>query len=135
MRMSKEVLDLARKGDWGVGILHMHTTSPHDCTITIKCFETPQVAEGTSNRSFPVLLVHGSADTIAYSSGSTQLHAALATTGGETKLVVYDGLYHEVLNETPNERAKAQTDIYTFIETSLVGASYVPPDVPASNPV
>jgi alpha-beta hydrolase superfamily lysophospholipase len=50
----------------------------------------------------PVLMVHGGADAIADVEGARDLFAQL---GSEDKeLIVYDGLYHEVMNEPEQER-------------------------------
>ena len=44
----------------------------------------------------PLLLMHGADDQISYPSGSQEFAAAL---GGKAKLVLWDGLYHEIHNE------------------------------------
>ena len=44
----------------------------------------------------PLLLMHGTADAIAFPSGSKEFAAAL---GGKAKLVLWDNLYHETHNE------------------------------------
>jgi acylglycerol lipase len=65
----------------------------------------------------PVLMVHGSADAIADVDGARELFAQL---GSEDKeLIVYDGLYHEVMNEPEQERVLA--DIVAWLDRHVPG--------------
>lgn len=59
------------------------------------------VLQHASEFPLPLLLMHGTADQIAFPSGSKEFAAAL---GGKAKLVLWNDLYHE----THNEPAKAQ---------------------------
>jgi acylglycerol lipase len=65
----------------------------------------------------PVLMVHGSADAIADVEGVRDLFAEL---GSEDKeLIVYDGLYHEVMNEPEQERVL--DDIVGWLDRHVAG--------------
>ena len=50
----------------------------------------------------PVLMVHGGADVIGDVDGARDLFASIASEDKE--LIVYDGLYHEVMNEPEKDR-------------------------------
>lgn len=54
----------------------------------------------------PLLIVHGAADRLTNPEGSKQLYARAASTDKTLKL--YDGLYHEVLNEPEQEQILAE---------------------------
>ena len=56
-------------------------------------------------REFPVplLIMHGNADRIAYSSGSQDFAKLVSAAGKDVTLKVWDGLYHEVHNEPEKE--------------------------------
>jgi alpha-beta hydrolase superfamily lysophospholipase len=47
----------------------------------------------------PLLMVHGTGDTIAYSSGSEDFAKLVAAAGGDVTLKLWNDLYHEVHNE------------------------------------
>ncbi|HVE91722.1 MAG TPA: lysophospholipase [Actinomycetota bacterium] len=66
--------------------------------------------------SIPVLLVHGSQDVIADPSGSAQVHAQLVVT--DKTLTIYDGLYHEVLNEP--EKDRVISDVIAWLDSHCV---------------
>lgn len=60
----------------------------------------------------PMLVLHGSADAITLASGSQRLHANIAS--DDKTLVVYPGLYHEILNDP--ERQSVYEDIGNWLE-------------------
>ncbi|MCE7981631.1 MAG: lysophospholipase [Caldilinea sp. CFX5] len=55
---------------------------------------------------WPLLIVHGAADRLTNPEGSKQLYARAGSTDKTLKL--YDGLYHEVLNEPEQEQIMAE---------------------------
>jgi alpha-beta hydrolase superfamily lysophospholipase len=67
---------------------------------------------GAPSIGVPVLMVHGGADAICDVQGARDFHEALGSTDKE--LIVYDGLYHEVLNEP--ERDRVIGDIVAWLD-------------------
>jgi acylglycerol lipase len=61
-----------------------------------------EVNQAGDRLALPVLMVHGSDDAIADIEGATDLFASIASEDKE--LIVYDGLYHEVMNEPEQDR-------------------------------
>jgi alpha-beta hydrolase superfamily lysophospholipase len=57
---------------------------------------------GAATITVPVLMMHGSADAICDVQGAREFHDALGSSDKE--LIVYDGLYHEVMNEPERDR-------------------------------
>lgn len=51
----------------------------------------------------PLLLMHGTADRIAYPSGSEYFAKSVREAGGDVTLKLWDGLYHELHNEPEKE--------------------------------
>ena len=60
---------------------------------------------GAATITIPVLMAHGSADAICDVQGAREFHDALGS--GDKELIVYDGLYHEVMNEPERDRVIA----------------------------
>jgi len=74
-----------------------------------------QIAVRAGEIALPVLMVHGGEDRLCPTPGARSFYASL---GSEDKtLKVYDGLYHEVLNEP--ERDQVLDDIAAWIEAHL----------------
>lgn len=72
-----------------------------------------QQIQGTMEKIIaPLLVMHGGADQIAMVSGSHQLYAR--ATNQDKTLKIYDGLYHEILNEIEREEVKA--DIIAWMD-------------------
>jgi len=67
--------------------------------------------------TLPLLMVHGSADLIADVEGARDLFAQIASMDKE--LIVYDGLYHEVMNEP--ERDRVLDDIVAWLDRHVPG--------------
>ncbi|MCB1142441.1 MAG: lysophospholipase [Leptospiraceae bacterium] len=61
----------------------------------------------------PILMIHGEADGIADVVGTTRFFEHVESK--IKKLVVYPGLYHELMNELPQDREKVLKDISDFI--------------------
>ena len=76
-----------------------------------------RVTEEANKIRLPVLIVHGSEDRLAAPSGSQMLFDKAASE--DKTLKIYDGLYHEVLNEP--EREMVLKDIEDWLETHLNG--------------
>jgi alpha-beta hydrolase superfamily lysophospholipase len=58
--------------------------------------------QGAGSITVPVLMVHGGADAICDVQGAREFHDALGS--ADKELLVYEGLYHEVLNEPERDR-------------------------------
>jgi alpha-beta hydrolase superfamily lysophospholipase len=54
--------------------------------------------------TLPLLIVHGSADAIVDPQGSRQVMEKAGS--GDKQLFIFDGLYHETMNELPPDRDK-----------------------------
>ncbi len=63
----------------------------------------------------PVFLIHGSDDGIIDVEGSKELFQHLVYKNKQFK--IYQGLYHELMNETPEEREKVLTDLKNFVDS------------------
>jgi acylglycerol lipase len=72
------------------------------------------ILAGAPRLSLPLLVIHGSEDTVAYASGSREL-AALAPDA--CTLHVYDGLFHEIHHEP--ERDRVLGDVLAWVEQEL----------------
>jgi acylglycerol lipase len=65
----------------------------------------------------PLLIQHGGDDKLAGVSGSRRV---IAKAGSADKtLIVYDGLYHEIFNELPDDRARVFEDLGQWLETHV----------------
>jgi len=62
----------------------------------------------------PTLIIHGRGDKIVYWKGSEDLHKQIASE--DKALLLYEKLYHEMLNELPEDREKVIRDIATWIK-------------------
>lgn len=61
----------------------------------------------------PMLILHGSEDGLTSPEGSRMLHEKIGSQ--EKKLIIYDGLYHEVYNEP--EQEAVMTDVLNWMTT------------------
>ena len=73
------------------------------------------VANAASIR-LPLLIMHGSEDKLTAVDGSKLLHDKVSSE--DKKIVIYDGLYHEILNEP--ERRSVMCDILLWLEPRLI---------------
>jgi len=64
----------------------------------------------------PVLLIHGTADRLTYADGSRAFAAAV---GGDSTLILYDGLVHELHNEP--ERVQVLADVVAWLDDHAGG--------------
>ena len=76
-----------------------------------------EVNQSAGGIAVPTLLVHGSEDRIADVEGARELHASVGASDKE--IIVYDGLYHEVLNEP--EREQVLDDIVAWLDRHAAG--------------
>jgi acylglycerol lipase len=65
--------------------------------------------------TLPLLIVQGGADKLVDPAGARLLYNAVTST--DKRLIVYDGLYHEVFNEPEHDRVLA--DVETWLEGHL----------------
>ena len=70
--------------------------------------------EQVPSLTLPLLLVHGSDDQLAPVAGSRMVHERAGS--GDNTLKVYDGLFHEVLNELPEDRERVLSDIVAWLD-------------------
>ncbi len=73
------------------------------------------VANAVSIR-LPLLIMHGSVDSLTAVEGSKLLYEKVSS--GDKKIVIYDGLYHEILNEP--EKQDVITDILQWLEPRII---------------
>ena len=78
-----------------------------------------EVNQAGERLALPVLMVHGSDDAIADPEGARDLFDSLASK--DKQLIVYDGLYHEVMNEP--ERDRVLDDIVAWLDRHTPPAS------------
>lgn len=67
--------------------------------------------------TLPILIVQGGADKLVEPDGARLLYNAVSS--ADKKLIVYDGLYHEVFNEPEHDRVLA--DVEAWLEGHLPG--------------
>ena len=60
------------------------------------------IQAGMATITLPVLILHGSADQLADINGSRMLYEAI--TSSDKTLKIYEGFYHEIMNEVEKER-------------------------------
>jgi alpha-beta hydrolase superfamily lysophospholipase len=71
-----------------------------------------RVQEGMAGIAYPLLILHGTDDRLVPYRGSVQLHETASSS--DKTLRLYEGLYHEVLNEP--ERDKVVADILGWLD-------------------
>lgn len=77
-------------------------------------FKAPKaILEHASSLQIPVYLLHGTADQLAIVSGSQKLYDKLTTSDKTLKL--YEGLYHEPINERTEDRKKVLDDLKEWV--------------------
>lgn len=65
----------------------------------------------------PTLVLHGSDDKLAGVAGSRMIHERISSS--DKTLKVYDGLYHEIFNELPADRARVFKDLTDWLQPRL----------------
>jgi len=71
------------------------------------------VKQRASEITLPILLMHGSADSMTAPEGTRLLHDSCASL--DKKMTLYDGLYHEIFNEP--EQEQVFTDMIAWLNT------------------
>lgn len=71
------------------------------------------VAANAETIRLPMLMLHGSEDSLTDVEGSRMLHGAISSQN--KKIIVYDGLYHEIFNEP--ERIAVMTDMKDWLDS------------------
>ena len=74
-----------------------------------------QVVAEASRISLPLLILQGGADRLVHPSGAQMLHDRVAST--DRKIILYEGLYHEVFNEPEHDRVLQEVE--TWLEAHL----------------
>jgi acylglycerol lipase len=74
---------------------------------------TEAFPEQVPSLTLPLLLVHGSEDRLAPVEGSRMVHERASSE--DNTLKIYDGLFHEVLNELAEDRARVLADIFAWL--------------------
>ena len=75
-----------------------------------------RVVENAESIRLPILIMHASEDRLTSVEGSKLLHEKVSSE--DKKLVIYEGLYHEILNEP--ERQTVTPDILQLLESRIV---------------
>jgi acylglycerol lipase len=74
---------------------------------------TEAFPEQVASLTLPLLLVHGSEDRLVSVQGSRMVHERASSE--DKTLKIYDGLFHEVLNELPEDRERVLADIGVWL--------------------
>ncbi len=74
-----------------------------------------RVVENATSIRLPMLIMHGSVDSLTAVEGSKLLHDSISAE--DKKIVIYKGLYHEILNEP--ERKNVMEDILEWLESRI----------------
>jgi acylglycerol lipase len=69
--------------------------------------------------TLPLLLVHGSEDRLVLVQGSRMVYERASSE--DKTLEIYDGFFHEVLNELPEDRARVLADIVAWLQAHTDG--------------
>jgi alpha-beta hydrolase superfamily lysophospholipase len=74
---------------------------------------TEAFPEQVESLTLPLLLVHGSEDRLVSVQGSRMVYERASSE--DKTLEIYDGLFHEVLNELPEDRQRVLADIVAWL--------------------
>jgi acylglycerol lipase len=80
---------------------------------------TEAFPEQVPSLTLPILLVHGSEDRLAPVQGSRMVYERVNSE--DKTLEIYEGFFHEVLNEPPEDRARVLADIVTWLQAHTHG--------------
>jgi len=70
--------------------------------------------ERVGTLTLPLLVIHGADDRLTPPEGSRMVHAGASSQ--DKTLHVYDGLYHEMLNEVPADRERVLDDLTAWLD-------------------
>ena len=85
------------------------------CLVTELFAAMDRVVANAASIRLPLLIMHGSEDTLTAVGGSKLIHEKVSSI--DKQLVIYEGLYHEILNEP--ERKKVMADILQWLEPRI----------------
>lgn len=77
--------------------------------------EMKRIEDNATAFELPILILHGSSDGLTSPQGSKMLHENISSR--DKKLIVYDGLYHEIFNEP--EQKDVMTDVADWLAPRL----------------
>jgi acylglycerol lipase len=86
-----------------------------------------RVATEASRITLPLLILQGSADRLVDPSGAQMFHDRVASP--DKRIILYEGLYHEVFNEPEHDRVFK--DVETWLENHLARDPSLQPEKPA----
>lgn len=102
--------------DYGKDPLNHHGKVPARTLAEIVKF-VEWLPAAASEIRLPLLIQHGSKDVLAGVSGSQMLAQTVSST--DKTLKIYEGLYHEIYNELPEDRARVLSDLQGWIEAHI----------------
>lgn len=73
------------------------------------------LSAGYSGLALPLLVMHGTADSLALAAGSERIHRLAGSKDKTLKL--YEGYFHEIFNEPPADRERVFADVKAWIAT------------------
>ena len=77
--------------------------------------EMKRIEDNAAAIEVPILILHGSSDGLTSPEGSKMLHENISS--GDRKLIIYEGLYHEIYNEP--EQKDVMTDVADWLAPRL----------------
>jgi acylglycerol lipase len=89
-------------------------------TVTEIASATEALPEQVPRLALPLLLVHGSEDQLSPPDGSRMVYERASSE--DKTLKIYDGLFHEVLNELAEDRARVLADVDTWLSEHVASA-------------
>lgn len=102
--------------DYGDDPLNHHGKVPARTLAEIVKF-IEWLPAAASEIRLPLLIQHGSKDVLAGVSGSQMLARTASST--DKTLKIYEGLYHEIYNELPEDRTRVLSDLKEWIEAHI----------------
>jgi len=108
--------DPATVADYGADPLNCHGKVPaRTLGEIIQLVEW--LPSALSTLSLPLLVMHGGEDKLAGPSGSQMIFERVSSK--DKTLKVYPGLFHEIFNELPDDRAQVLADLSSWVEAHI----------------
>lgn len=112
--------DQAAVADYGADPLNCHGKVPaRTLGEIIRLVEW--LPDALSTLSLPLLVMHGSEDKLAGPSGSRMIVERVSST--DKTLKIYPGLFHEIFNELPQDRAQVLVDLCGWVAVHIASFS------------
>ena len=92
------------------------------CLVTELFAAMNRVVANAASIRLPLLIMHGSDDSVTAVRGSKLLHESINSEDKQIK--IYEGLYHEILNEP--ERKTVMADILDWLNPRIIRDSSLP---------